>query len=75
VNRQVGHQYNLSKLTILANRQVGHQYNLSKPRYIGFFINDTGTTKGDSSKLQGDLNFAFDQQESEVNLHKTTSSP
>ena len=35
----------------------------------------TRTTKGDSSKLQGDLNFAFDQQESEVNLHKTTSSP
>ena len=29
----------------------------------------------DSSKLQGDLNFAFDQRESEVNLHKATSSP
>jgi hypothetical protein len=28
----------------------------------------------DSSKLQGDLNFAFDQRESEVNLHKATSS-
>jgi hypothetical protein len=28
---------------------------------------------GDSSKLQGDLNFAFDQRESEVNLHKATS--
>ena len=31
--------------------------------------------KGDSSKLQGDLNFAFDQRESEVNLHNVTSSP
>jgi hypothetical protein len=30
-------------------------------------------TWGDSSKLQGDLNFAFDLQESEVNLHKATS--
>ena len=31
----------------------------------------------DSSKLQGDLNFtfSFDHRESEVNLHKTTSSP
>jgi hypothetical protein len=28
---------------------------------------------GDSSKLQGDLNFAFDQLESKVNLHKTSS--
>jgi hypothetical protein len=28
----------------------------------------------DSSKLQGDLKLAFDQRESEVNLHKTTSS-
>ena len=28
-----------------------------------------------TSKLQGDLNFAFDQRESEVNLHKATSSP
>jgi hypothetical protein len=27
-----------------------------------------------TSILQGDLNFAFDQRESEVNLHKTTSS-
>jgi hypothetical protein len=35
------------------------------------FINDAG----DSSKLQGDLNFAFDQRESEVKLHKATSSP
>jgi hypothetical protein len=35
------------------------------------FINETG----DSSKLQGDLNFAFDQRESEINLHKVTSSP
>ena len=32
-------------------------------------------TGGDSSKLQGDLNFSFDQRESEVNLHKATSSP
>ena len=30
---------------------------------------------GDSSELQGDLNFAFDQRESEVTLHKATSSP
>ena len=28
---------------------------------------------GDSSKLQGDLNFAIDQLESKVNLHKTSS--
>ena len=34
----------------------------------------TQATKGDSSKLQGDLNFALDQRESEVNLHKATSS-
>jgi hypothetical protein len=27
-----------------------------------------------TSRLQGDLNFAFDQLESEVNLHKATSS-
>jgi hypothetical protein len=27
----------------------------------------------DSSKLQGYLNFAFDQREIEVNLHKATS--
>ena len=32
-------------------------------------------TWDDSSKLQGDLNFAFDQREIEVNLHKVTSSP
>jgi len=32
-------------------------------------------TWGDSSKLQSDLNFAFDQRESEVNLHKATSLP
>jgi hypothetical protein len=32
-------------------------------------------TLGDSSKLQGDLNFTFDQPESEVNLHKATSLP
>jgi hypothetical protein len=30
---------------------------------------------GDSSKWQDDLNFAFDQRESEVNLHKGTSLP
>jgi hypothetical protein len=29
----------------------------------------------DSSKLQGYLNFAFDQREIEVNLHKATTSP
>jgi hypothetical protein len=32
---------------------------------INIFINDTG----DSSKLPGDLNYVFDQRESEVNLH------
>ena len=32
-------------------------------------------TQGDFSKLQGDLNFAFDQRESKVNLHKATSLP
>jgi hypothetical protein len=37
--------------------------------------NMRAATKGDSSKLQGDLNFTFDQRESEVNLHKATSSP
>ena len=30
--------------------------------------------QGDSSELQGDLNFKFDQRESKVNLHKSTSS-
>ena len=30
--------------------------------------------QGDSSELQGDLNFTFDQRESKVNLHKSTSS-
>ena len=30
---------------------------------------------GYSSKLQGDMNFNFDQGESEVNLHKAISSP
>jgi len=29
----------------------------------------------DSSKLQGYLNFAFDQREIEVNLHKATTLP
>ena len=28
-----------------------------------------------TSKLQGYLNFAFDQQEIKVNLHKATTSP
>ena len=37
--------------------------------------NTRAATYGNSSKLQGDLNFAFDQRESEVNLHKATSSP
>ena len=32
-------------------------------------------TQGYSSKLQCDLNFAFEQGESEVNLHKATSLP
>ena len=36
---------------------------------------NTRTTLGDSSKLQGYLNFAFDQREIEVNLHKATTSP
>ena len=34
--------------------------------------NTRAATKGYSSKLQGDLNFAFDQRQSEVNLHKAT---
>ena len=44
---------------------------------IDIFINDKWRkyAGGYSSKLQGDLNFAFDQRESEVNLHKATSSP
>jgi hypothetical protein len=44
---------------------------------IDIFINDKWRkyAGGDSSKLQGDLNFSFDQRESEVNLHKATSSP
>ena len=36
---------------------------------------NTWATYGDSSKLQGYLNFAFDQREIEVNLHKATTSP
>ena len=41
---------------------------------INIFINDTWRKyTGGSSKLQGDLNFAFDQRESEANLHKVTS--
>jgi hypothetical protein len=40
---------------------------------IDIFINDTWQKyAGDYSKLQGDWNFA--QQESNVNLHKATSS-
>jgi hypothetical protein len=44
---------------------------------IDIFINDTWRkyVGGDSSKLQGDLNFALDQRESEVNLHKAISLP
>jgi uncharacterized protein YpuA (DUF1002 family) len=44
---------------------------------IDIFINDKWRkyVGGDFSKLQGDLNFAFDQRESKVNLHKATSSP
>jgi hypothetical protein len=42
---------------------------------IDMFINDMWQKYvGDSPKLQGDLNFAFDQWESEVNFHKVTSS-
>ena len=37
--------------------------------------NTRAATYGDSSKLKGDLNFAVGQRESEVNLHKVTSSP
>jgi hypothetical protein len=36
---------------------------------------NTRATQGDSSKLQGYLNFAFDQREIEVNLHEATTSP
>ena len=44
---------------------------------IDIFINDKWRKYegGDSSKLQGDLNFAFGQRESEVNLHKAISLP
>jgi hypothetical protein len=35
----------------------------------------TRATYGNSLKLQGYLNFAFDQREIEVNLHKATTSP
>ena len=41
---------------------------------VDIFINGTWQKYGDSSKLQGYLNFAFDQREIEVNLHKATSS-
>ena len=38
---------------------------------IKIFINDMWEKyAGNSLKLQGDLNFAFDQQESEVNYNK-----
>ena len=47
---------------------------------INIYINDkwrkyAGGDIGRLFKLQGYLNFAFDQRESEVNLHKATSSP
>jgi hypothetical protein len=43
---------------------------------INIFINDMWQKYvGNSSKLHGDLNFAFDQRWSKVNLHKATSSP
>ena len=44
---------------------------------IDIFINDKWRkyVGGNSSKLQGDLKFAFDQRESKVNLYKATSSP
>ena len=45
---------------------------------VDIFINGTwqkyAGNIGDSSKLQGYLNFAFDQREIEVNLHKATTS-
>ena len=48
---------------------------------VDIFINGTwqkyvgSIAKGDSSKLQGYLNFSFDHREIEVNLHKATTSP
>ena len=36
---------------------------------------NTRAAVDNSSKLLGDFNFAFDQREREVNLHKATSSP
>ena len=39
------------------------------------FSDTWGKYASDSSKLQGNLNFAFDQREKEVNLHNATSSP
>ena len=43
---------------------------------IDNFINDTWQKyEGNSSKLQGNLNFAFDQRESQVNLLKANSLP
>ena len=43
-------------------------------KYNLVIIFNTRATYGDSSKLQVYLNFAFDQREIEVNLHKATSS-
>ena len=48
---------------------------------VNIFINGTwqkyagNISQGDTSKLQGYLNFAFDQREIEVNLHKATTPP
>jgi len=46
---------------------------------VDIFINGTwqkyAGNNGDSSKLQDYMNFAFDQRENEVNLHKATTSP
>ena len=42
---------------------------------VDIFINGTRATYGDSLKLQGYLNFALDQREIEVNLHKATTLP
>jgi hypothetical protein len=44
---------------------------------VGIFLNGTGknmrVTYEDSSKLQGELDFAFDPQESEAKSHKEIS--
>jgi len=50
-------------------------------KYCHHFVSDQGSHyfqirgRSDYSKLQGDLNFVFDQQESVVNLHKAISLP